>query len=426
MPDDHDLRHDHHIHNHIDGLLHHHDDGSGVARTSTGVADPLANLEGEDESIIAAQNVVDATVGAVVGVGMEDEEALRAGEEAAAAAMEAAASAEEAAALAEEAVGAVFDDHDDNHGNFDEDDEIALAAAAAAAAVQADGISVVVDQALLATAAAAAASQVASGVYENDPTEQELHHHHEAYYGHHHHHDPTQYHQPHHHSMKSDDEHGDPHDLLEQRRIKDRKRYAGMSDAQRSAYNAHRRELYHKQGDEARKRRRERERSRYHSLEGEHKKDRNARRAKLERDRYNKLSKEELELRNARRRERARQKKLAAARQASEEAGQYVNHGGNMVHESQMNLPFLPEQAESGVKMEHYLGQHSHHHNEDHHEQQEDHIGDMVSDDAMIADAVTAAAEVAEEAFGAIMDDSAVAAAMDAVQGAGQNEHIDV
>lgn len=88
MPDDHDLRHDHHIHNHIDGLLHHHDDGSGVARTSTGVADPLANLEVEDESIIAAQNVVDATVGAVVGVGMEDEEALRAGEEAAAAAME--------------------------------------------------------------------------------------------------------------------------------------------------------------------------------------------------------------------------------------------------------------------------------------------------------------------------------------------------
>jgi hypothetical protein len=43
----------------------------------------------------------------------------------------AAASAEEAAALAEEAVGAVFDDHDDNHGNFDADDEIALAAAAA-------------------------------------------------------------------------------------------------------------------------------------------------------------------------------------------------------------------------------------------------------------------------------------------------------
>ena len=43
----------------------------------------------------------------------------------------AAASAEEAAALAEEAVGAVFDDHDDNPGNFEADDEIALAAAAA-------------------------------------------------------------------------------------------------------------------------------------------------------------------------------------------------------------------------------------------------------------------------------------------------------
>jgi hypothetical protein len=82
-------RGDHHIHNHIDGLLH-QNNGGGVARTSTGVADPLANLEDEID-VETAQNVVDATVG-VVGActanALEDEEALRAGEEAAAAAME--------------------------------------------------------------------------------------------------------------------------------------------------------------------------------------------------------------------------------------------------------------------------------------------------------------------------------------------------
>ena len=104
---------------------------------------------------------------------------------------------------------------------------------------------------------------------------------------------------------------------LEARRMKDRRRYATMSPTQRAAYNAHRRELYHKQGESARQRRRERERQRYHSLEGEDRKKRNARRAKLERDRYQKLSKEELAERNRKRRERAKlrksQPKAAAA-----------------------------------------------------------------------------------------------------------------
>lgn len=104
---------------------------------------------------------------------------------------------------------------------------------------------------------------------------------------------------------------------LEARRMKDRRRYATMSPTQRAAYNAHRRELYHKQGETARQRRRERERQRYHSLEGDDRKKRNARRAKLERDRYQKLSKEELAERNRKRRERAKlrksQPKAAAA-----------------------------------------------------------------------------------------------------------------
>ena len=101
----------------------------------------------------------------------------------------------------------------------------------------------------------------------------------------------------------------DDGDLLEARRVKDRKRYSAMTPEARASYNAHRRELYHKQGEAARKRRRERERDRYHSLEGESKKQRNERRAKLERDRYNKLSKEELAARNERRRERAKTRK---------------------------------------------------------------------------------------------------------------------
>jgi len=105
---------------------------------------------------------------------------------------------------------------------------------------------------------------------------------------------------------------GDHGDLLEQRRQKDRKRYSAMTPEARASYNAHRRELYHKQGEAARKRRRERERDRYHSLEGESKKSRNERRAKLERDRYNRLSKEELAGRNAKRRDRAKARKMQA------------------------------------------------------------------------------------------------------------------
>ncbi len=108
---------------------------------------------------------------------------------------------------------------------------------------------------------------------------------------------------------------GDQEDnLLAARRMKDRRRYATMSPTQRAAYNAHRRELYHKQGETARQRRRERERQRYHSLEGEDRKTRNARRAKLERDRYQKLSKDELAERNRNRRERAKARKLNAKR----------------------------------------------------------------------------------------------------------------
>lgn len=189
------------------------------------------------------------------------------------------------------------------------DHEYALAAAAAAAAVQAaDGMAVVVDQALLATAAAAAASQVAEVLAEQST---DVSHHtglpqdmtgvafpppllgEEMF-------DPD---------SPSKLEMGDHGDLLEARRQKDRKRYSAMTPEARAAYNAHRRELYHKQGENARKRRRERERERYHSLEGESKKSRNERRAKLERDRYNRLSKDELSDRNSKRRDRAKARK---------------------------------------------------------------------------------------------------------------------
>ena len=98
-------------------------------------------------------------------------------------------------------------------------------------------------------------------------------------------------------------------DSLAARQEKDRHRYATMSPTQRAAYNAHRRELYHKQGEAARHRRRDRERARYHSLQGEDQKSRNARRAKLERDRYQKLSKDDLTERNRKRRERAKTRK---------------------------------------------------------------------------------------------------------------------
>ena len=190
-----------------------------------------------------------------------------------------------------------------------------------------------------------------------------------------------------------------------------------MTDSQRAAYNAHRRELYHKQGEAARKRRRERERSRYHSLEGEQKRDRNARRAKLERDRYNKLTKEELELRNARRRERAKQKKLAAANGGNSssigsvgggnsKSEGYVTSGGGGMHVSTV---------ESGVgKMGYGEGQ----------VRSDQHHQGMVSEDA-IADAVSAAAEVAERAIGSIMDDSAVTGVMDSVPD-GENGAVEI
>jgi hypothetical protein len=290
-----------------------------------------------------------------------------------------------AAALAEEAVGAVLMDPA-------EDDEVALAAAAAgeslcfseliftfvdvvstyttlfphmfsfrspllplspnssaAAAATADGMAVVVDQALLATAAAAAASSAYAHPYEEDeeqPEEESEEQHHR----HHHHHDD-------HHELPdlpAVDEPYDPNDpahmledekhdtLLAARRLKDRKRYATMSAIQRAAYNAHRRELYHKQGETARKRRRERERNRYHSLEGDDKKDRNARRAQLERDRYNKLSKEELEQRNAKRRERAKlRKQNAKGRQQQQQ--QQPQEMMPLMEPMQEAIPSLPE-----------------------------------------------------------------------------------
>ena len=105
--------------------------------------------------------------------------------------------------------------------------------------------------------------------------------------------------------------------LLEARRMKDRRRYATMSPTQRAAYNAHRRDLYHKQGETARHRRRERERQRYHSLQGEEQKARNDRRAKLERDRYQKLSKEDLANRNSKRRDRSKSRKTNTKRAKS-------------------------------------------------------------------------------------------------------------
>ena len=47
-------------------------------------------------------------------------------------------------------------------------------------------------------------------------------------------------------------------DLLAARRLKDRQRYATMTPDQRQAYNAKRREQYHRQSDHSRQRRRER------------------------------------------------------------------------------------------------------------------------------------------------------------------------
>jgi hypothetical protein len=134
-------------------------------------------------------------------------------------------------------------------------------------------------------------------------------------------------------------------DLLEARRHKDRRRYSAMTPEARAAYNQHRRELYHRQGEAARKRRRERERERYHSLEGESKKLRNERRAKLERDRYNKLQKDALAERNARRRERARARKL----QGKAGGGGPVEGAGNAAGDAVVGVPHLPDMDDAVI-----------------------------------------------------------------------------
>lgn len=148
-------------------------------------------------------------------------------------------------------------------------------------------------------------------------------------------------------SIMDDDE--EDVDLLEARREKDRKRYSSMTPEARAAYNAHRRDLYHKQGESARKRRRERERERYHALEGDDRKSRNDRRAQLERDRYQKLSKEELAARNEKRRERAKQRKLKQANKkaklpAAAPKAEAKGEGG---------VPNLPEMATVDQGMAH-------------------------------------------------------------------------
>jgi hypothetical protein len=73
--------HSHAIHSLVDHDHHH---------PASIVADPLASLHDviTEEDVAAAQDVVDATVGGVLGEDEEEAAALRAGEEAAAAAME--------------------------------------------------------------------------------------------------------------------------------------------------------------------------------------------------------------------------------------------------------------------------------------------------------------------------------------------------
>ena len=105
--------------------------------------------------------------------------------------------------------------------------------------------------------------------------------------------------------------------------------YLAMTPEARTAYNQHRRELYIRQGEAARKRKRDRER--YHSLEGDSKKQRNKRRVKLERDRYNKLQKDSLAERNTRRRERA-----------SKVQGK-ASGGGDAAGEAVHSAPHLPD-----------------------------------------------------------------------------------
>jgi hypothetical protein len=137
---------------------------------------------------------------------------------------------------------------------------------------------------------------------------------------------------------------GSHEDLLAARRLKDRQRYATMTPDQRQAYNAKRREQYHRQSELSRQRRRERERSRYHALAADDAKHRNARRAKLERERYQKLSAEELESKNRKRRERAalnRQKK-----EAEKAGGAVVGlDGGSSADPSDVAAVKLEEEA---------------------------------------------------------------------------------
>jgi hypothetical protein len=144
-------------------------------------------------------------------------------------------------------------------------------------------------------------------------------------------------------------------DLLEARRQKDRRRYSAMTPEARAAYNQHRRELYHRQGEAARKRRRERERERYHSLEGESKKQRNERRAKLERDRYNKLQKDALAERNAKRRERARARKsLGKAGGGVAEAVALPPPGeeGDVEDDADVGVPHLPDPESTTLEVD--------------------------------------------------------------------------
>jgi hypothetical protein len=155
---------------------------------------------------------------------------------------------------------------------------------------------------------------------------------------------------------------GNTHEeTLASRRMKDRNRYASMNAEQRIAYNQKRREQvclglrwvegmkcgvggvssvsfermetlfspflipldllclpfhgqhhiiqYHRQNEIQRHKRRERERNRYHALDGDTARNRNQRRAQLERERYNRMSQEELEQRNRMRRDRAAAKR---------------------------------------------------------------------------------------------------------------------
>ena len=145
--------------------------------------------------------------------------------------------------------------------------------------------------------------------------------------------------------------------LLQQRRDNDRKRYSAMTPEARASYNKHRRDLYHKQGETARKRRRERERGRYHALQGDDKKQRNERRAKLERDRYNRLSKDALETRNAKRRDRAKQRKGGP----EEQGGPAVDYSGDLGLATTIPPPVGPagDQGDGDAYLSHLPDAHS-------------------------------------------------------------------